>query len=97
GEDALRLLSQKKFDLVITDAMMPKMTGLDLVRTIRRNPSFQHLPILMLTRKSDRSDVQKALEAGITDYVLKPIDEHLLLDKVTLSLKDDEDGGRLRE
>jgi CheY-like chemotaxis protein len=97
GDEAMRLLSQGQFDLLITDAIMPVMNGFDLVRAIRRNPSFQELPILMLTRKGERADVQKALEAGVTDYVLKPIDEHLLVDKVESSLQNRETGKRLRE
>lgn len=97
GDEALRALSQGQFDLMITDAIMPAMTGFELVRALRRNPTFQELPILMLTRKNDRSDVKQALEAGVTDYVLKPIDEHLLMDKVELSLKSLNSNHRLRE
>jgi DNA-binding response OmpR family regulator len=96
GDEALKHLSQASFDMMITDAIMPKMTGFDLVMIIRRNATFQELPILMLTRRNERSDVKKALEAGVTDYVLKPIDEFLLLEKVGISLKTN-DQNRLRE
>ena len=97
GEEALRMLSQGPYDLIVTDAIMPEMSGFDLARAIRRNPTFQGIPILMLTRKSDRSDVKKALEAGVTDYVIKPIDESLLIDKVEISLKKSEKEHRLRQ
>jgi DNA-binding response OmpR family regulator len=97
GNDALKLLSQSQFDLMITDAMMPNMTGFELVKTIRANTSFHQLPILMLTRKNDRNDVKAALDAGVTDYVIKPIDEQLLIDKVEMSLKSRTSQNRLRD
>lgn len=87
GAEALNLIGQRSFDLVVTDAIMPTMTGYDLVKAIRRHPEMGTLPVLMLTRKRHRQDVKRAVEAGVSDYVLKPIDEHLLLDKVEMCLK----------
>jgi CheY-like chemotaxis protein len=86
GYEALKTLAQTAFDCVITDAMMPSMTGYDLVKAIRRHPEHGTTPVLMLTRKRNREDVTKAIHAGVTDYVLKPIDEFLLLDKVETSI-----------
>lgn len=85
--EGLRLMDDNPFDCVITDAIMPVMTGYELVKAIRRHPVHAAVPVLMLTRKRHRQDVKKAVEVGVTDYVLKPIDEHLLLDKVELCLK----------
>jgi two-component system chemotaxis response regulator CheY len=82
--DALRLLAASDFDGVITDAVMPVMSGYDLVKTLRGNARFRDVPILMLTRKRQPEDVKKALNAGVNDYVLKPIDPTLLVDKVNL-------------
>ena len=87
GAEALNLIGQRSFDCVVTDAIMPTMTGYDLVKAIRRHPDQGAMPVLMLTRKRHRQDVKRAVEAGVTDYVLKPIDEHLLLDKVEMCLK----------
>lgn len=84
--EGLKLLSQMPVDCVITDAMMPEMSGLELVRSIRSQPSLARIPILMLTRKRQREDVTSAIQAGVTDYVLKPVDEQLLLDKIELCL-----------
>lgn len=83
----LKLLGEKAFDCVITDVLMPEMTGYEFVKSVRKNPQYSTLPILMLTRKRHRDDVKKAVEAGVSDYVLKPIDEALFLDKVELCLK----------
>jgi DNA-binding response OmpR family regulator len=87
ASEALKLLSENPFDCVITDAVMPVMTGYDFVRAIRNDAALSGMPVLMLTRKRHRQDVKLAVEAGVTDYVLKPIDEYLLLDKVEMCLK----------
>lgn len=72
---------------MITDAVMPEMNGYDFVTAVRTNPRRADLPILMLTRKRHRQDVKKAVEAGVTDYILKPIDENLLIEKVEACLR----------
>lgn len=92
GTEGLKLLEESFFDCVITDAIMPVMTGYDLVRAIRNHPKHSALPVLMLTRKRHRQDVKHAVEVGVSDYVLKPIDESLLLDKVEFCVK--KGGGR---
>jgi CheY-like chemotaxis protein len=87
GPEGLQRLDSERYDCVITDAIMPSMSGYELVKAIRRDPKHANLPVLMLTRKRHRQDVKRAVEVGVTDYVLKPIDEHLLLDKVELCLQ----------
>jgi CheY-like chemotaxis protein len=98
AEEALRILSQgAQFECIVTDAMMPAMNGYELVRAVRHNGNTAEIPVIMLTRKSDRNDVKKAMVAGVNDYVLKPIDEHLLLDKIGACLKNRMSQIRLRE
>jgi DNA-binding response OmpR family regulator len=87
ANEALSLLERSTYDCVITDAVMPAMNGYDFVKALRSSERHAELPILMLTRKRHRQDVKKAVEAGVTDYILKPIDENLLLEKVELCIK----------
>ncbi|MGZ3710064.1 MAG: response regulator, partial [Bdellovibrionota bacterium] len=87
GADAYEQLKKETFDCVVTDAIMPEVSGYDLVKLIRNHPGMAEMPVVMLTRKRHREDVKLAVEAGVTDYVLKPIDEHLLADKVESALK----------
>jgi CheY-like chemotaxis protein len=67
------------FDLVITDIMMPKMNGLELIRLIRAEEAFYSLPIIALTAKAMREDRINCIEAGASDYLTKPIDVDRLL------------------
>jgi DNA-binding response OmpR family regulator len=86
--EARKLLDKdpEAFDCVITDAIMPEITGYAFVASLRTDPRYMALPVLMLTRKRHRKDVKLAVEAGVTDYVLKPIDAALLLEKLKLCM-----------
>jgi len=60
-------------DLIVTDLMMPKMDGYEVTRRIRGNPAIKHLPVIMLTAKSQVHDKVAGFEAGVNDYVTKPV------------------------
>jgi two-component system phosphate regulon response regulator PhoB len=72
GEQALAQARRHAPDLIILDLMLPKLDGLEVCRTLRADPAFAQLPILMLTAKSDESDVVLGLGLGADDYVCKP-------------------------
>src|SRR5262249_53769891 len=72
--EALELLGGRRFDLVLLDVMMPGMNGLEVLRFLRRVDSLIDLPIVMVTARSDSSDVVEALELGANDYLTKPVD-----------------------
>ena len=72
GESALQTIIAQKPDLIILDLMLPKMNGLDVCKSVRRNPETAGLPIIMLTAKSDEVDKVTGLEIGADDYVTKP-------------------------
>ncbi len=82
GGEALTKLGERRYDAVITDAMMPDLSGLDLLTAIREDPSTSTLPVLMLTRNGQREDVERALRQGCSAYILKPLDPGLLLAKL---------------
>ncbi|MET0285325.1 MAG: ATP-binding protein, partial [Polyangiales bacterium] len=80
GRVALELLqTHPDIDLVLMDTMMPEMDGLSATRAIRDISQFQKLPIVSLTAKAMKGDREKAIEAGATDYVTKPVDPDKLL------------------
>ncbi|MBC7371137.1 MAG: response regulator [Bdellovibrionaceae bacterium] len=81
--DAMSRLSDEAFDLVISDVVMSVGgTGIALLKTIRHQPKLANLPVILLTGKREKEDVQKGIEAGADDYVIKPIDPTLLIAKI---------------
>ena len=80
GAQGVALTEQNKPDLVLMDISLPIMDGYEATRTIRK--TFQHLPIIGLSAHAMQGDVEKALAAGCSDYLTKPIDENLLLEKL---------------
>ncbi|GKV64323.1 MULTISPECIES: ATP-binding protein [unclassified Sporosarcina] len=74
GEDALAYVKRKEFDLVISDVMMPRMSGYELTRYIRQLYTMSELPILLLTARSELQDIYTGFDAGANDYVAKPVD-----------------------
>jgi len=80
GDEALAHWSQESFDLVVIDWGMPKRTGLEVVRAIRAGGS--RVPVLMVSERSQRSQVIEAVDAGVSDYLPKPVDVDVLGDKL---------------
>lgn len=74
GEDALSLLNEKEWDLVISDVMMPRMSGYALTSKIRERFTMTELPVLLITARSSPVDIQKGFLVGANDYLTKPID-----------------------
>lgn len=81
GKDALKILADGGFDMVITDWNMPVMDGLEFVKQIRAG-NFQQIPILMVTTMAAKEDVIQALKAGVNNYVVKPMTPETLKEKV---------------
>ena len=72
GEEVLQAVEQSTPDLILLDAMMPQRDGYDVCQTIRADPRWAELPIIMLTAKSRDVERQKGMALGATDYVTKP-------------------------
>ncbi len=82
GNEALELMGKHHFDLVITDWIMPKFSGLDLARAMRSNKKLENVPILMVTSKDNKTDVMEAMRARVNDYIVKPFTAQTLEKKI---------------
>src|SRR5262244_1067864 len=87
GEDALLQVKQSPPDLVLLDLMLPGMSGLEVCRRLRQEPTTAGLPILMLTAKVDEVDRVVGLEMGADDYVVKPFSPKELIARVRAVLR----------
>ncbi|MGM1045741.1 MAG: ATP-binding protein [Bacillota bacterium] len=74
GKEALAVLDTREWDLVISDIMMPQMSGYELTRRIRERFTLTELPVLLLTARSQPKDIQSGFLAGANDYVTKPVE-----------------------
>ena len=72
GMDALEKLPQRKYDLIITDLNMPTMDGFELIRTLKENPNYKELPVIILTSLSDQTNKDEGAKLGVGSYVVKP-------------------------
>jgi CheY-like chemotaxis protein len=86
GPEALETLRRQPVDLVLLDIMMPGMTGLEVLKTVRLDRSPAALPVIMVTAKTDSQDVVEALSLGANDYVTKPVDYPVALARIRTHL-----------
>lgn len=81
GREAWEKLQAEPFAMVISDWNMPHMTGFELLEAMRNDDKTKHIPMLLLTARSDKTSVINALQAGVNDYVTKPFDKDSLVQK----------------
>ena len=82
GEDALEKLKSGGFGLVLLDWNMPVMSGIELLRIIRADAALQALPVLMITAEAKMDNIMEAVQAGVSDYVVKPFSGQALQEKI---------------
>ncbi|SEQ55268.1 response regulator transcription factor [Piscibacillus halophilus] len=85
GYDALELYRSQTWDLILLDIMLPEMSGIELLRRIRKNDT--HTPILLLTAKGSTEDKVTGLDLGANDYITKPFEIEELLARIRAALR----------
>jgi DNA-binding response OmpR family regulator len=83
GIEALDILRQDVFDLVLLDVMMPKMDGYQVLQHIKAEPTLQYLPVVMISADHELESVMKCIELGADDYLFKPFNTVLLRSRIT--------------
>lgn len=87
GVSALQSVKSELPDLIILDIMLPKMDGLEVCRTLKQNPEFNSIPIIMLTAKGEEFDTVLGLEMGADDYIKKPFSPREMVARVKARLR----------
>ena len=87
GEKAIKLVKENKPNIIILDWMLPSVSGLEVCRTIRRDETTQHIPIIMLTAKITENDKILGLDSGADDYITKPFSTNELFSRVKAILR----------
>jgi len=83
GLNGFELIQKEQPDLAILDIMLPGQSGLDVCRKVKAHTEMAHIPIIMLTAKSEETDIVLGLELGADDYVTKPFDPGDLVLRIT--------------
>ncbi|MFA6284221.1 MAG: response regulator [Desulfurivibrionaceae bacterium] len=87
GKRAQRILETEKIDLIISDWSMPELSGIALLRFVRNNTAWAHIPFIMLTSDTAKNSILEAKRAGVDDYILKPFNAATLEAKINGVLK----------
>lgn len=82
GGDAIRELAKNRYDLVIIDWALPSFSGVSITQWMRQKEPYRRTPVIMVTTKDQPEDVLMAVESGVNEYVLKPLDKEVLRAKI---------------
>ena len=88
GIDALKKIKNNDFDLIITDWNMPGMDGIELVSNLRSSDAYKSIPIIMASTNKTESDIKKAFDSGINDYIIKPFSNQKLAEKILYQINE---------
>ena len=87
GLEGIDKVEKEKPDLILLDVMMPNMDGLTTLANLKKSKETADIPVIMVTALNERKNVRQAQESGANDYIVKPIDKALLLERIALILK----------
>jgi two-component system chemotaxis response regulator CheY len=87
GTTAWEILEGQDIDLIISDWNMPKMSGIDLLKKVRASEKYKKAPFLMVTAEAQKQNVIEAVQAGVSNYVVKPFTAEAIFEKLDKILK----------
>ena len=86
GFEALKMLPQQEYDLIVTDINMPDINGLELINFVRNNPRYNRLPIIIVSTERSEEDKKRGMALGATAYITKPFKSSELQEIIKKSL-----------
>ena len=87
GQEALQKLQTDRYGFVVSDWNMPVMTGIDMLRAIRADEKLKTTPVLMVTAEAQQSNLVEAVQAGVSNYIVKPFTAETLQEKIAKIFK----------
>ncbi|MDR2337991.1 MAG: chemotaxis response regulator CheY [Deltaproteobacteria bacterium] len=87
GKIALKRLQDGDIEFIISDWNMPNMMGIDLLKSVRADEKLKNLPFLMVTAESQKENVLQAVQAGVSNYIVKPFTAEIMEEKMKLIFK----------
>lgn len=87
GKEALEKLKGDAYGFVVSDWNMPVMTGIDMLRAIRADAALKQIPVLMVTAEAQKENIIEAVQAGVSNYIVKPFTAEALQDKMAKIFK----------
>jgi two-component system chemotaxis response regulator CheY len=88
GSVALEKLKKEEVDLILADWSMPKVTGLDLLKTVRSDNNLKNIPFIMVTAEGQKKDILEAAKARVSNYVVKPFAPETLSERIKKVFKE---------
>ena len=82
GSVALIKIKKTRFDVILLDWNMPNMSGIEVLRAIRADPSTKNIPVIMVTAENESDNILAAAQAGVSDYIIKPFSGNTLETKL---------------
>ncbi len=87
GQEALNIARQSRPDIMILDLMLPKVDGYRVCRMLKFDEKYRKIPIVMLTARTSAEEMKTGMDVGADEYIVKPFDQQVLMDKVKALLK----------
>ena len=87
GPDALEIIAKEPPDLILLDVMMPKMSGFEVCKRIKKDPKTSDIPVIMVTALNEFGDIERVIDSGTDDFLSKPVNKLELLTRVKTMLK----------
>jgi two-component system alkaline phosphatase synthesis response regulator PhoP len=87
GPEALKILAKNPPDLILLDVMMPRMSGFEVCRRIKKDPKTSDIPVIMVTALNEFGDIERGIDSGTDDFLSKPVNKLELLTRVKTMLK----------
>lgn len=87
GVEALEMIAQETPDLILLDIMMPRMSGFEVCRKVKSDPTTRNIPIIMVTALNELGDIERGVESGTDDFITKPVNRLELTTRVKSLLR----------